>query len=278
MDRRTSPKYGFCLALILCAFAIPGAASAQDSDANAPQPMGYENDVNCFGYVGPARESFAGTIFSGDSVVEQSSFFQDDVVYAESDGGVKAGDEYWIVTQQDPVVDPVTGEFLGYFYEYRGRARALCVKGSNAILQIVFACTDIPVRSSLKPFEPIPIPLARRTLPVTVCDEPNGKRVGTIVFSRDGVEGIGTGQDVIINLGSDANLSPGDFLTVFRYQLPREFDISAAGTLESRHVITTLPRTVLGEAAVLTVGDRTATVQIVSATWTMQVGDRVEIK
>lgn len=278
MDRRTSAKYGFCLVLILCVFAVSRIARAQEGEASAPQPMGSENDVYCFGYVGAANESFPGIIFSGDSVIEQSSFFVDDVVYAQVGGAVKAGDEYWIVTQQDPIVDPLTGEYLGVFYQYRGRARALCVNGSTAILQIAFACADIPVRSSLKPFEPIPVPLARRTLPVTVCDQPNGKRVGEIVYSRDNVGGIAAGQDVIVNLGSDANLSPGDFLTVFRYQLPREFDITAAGTLETRSVVTTLPRTVLGEAAVLTVGDRTSTVQVISSDRTIQVGDRVEIK
>ena len=278
MDRRTSPKYGFCLALILCFFASSRVTRAQDAGASAPQPMGSENDVYCFGYVGAASESFPGIIFSGDSAGDQSSFFLDDIVYARADATMKAGDEYWIVTQQDPIVDPLSGEYLGMFYQYRGRARALCVKGENAILQIVAACTDIPVRSSLKPFEPIPVPLARRTLPVTVCDEPNGKRVGEIVFSRDHVEGIGTGQDVIISLGADSNLSPGDFLTIFRYQLPREFDITAAGTLDTRQIVTTLPRTILGEAAVLTVGDRTSTVQIISTDRAMQLGDRVEIK
>jgi hypothetical protein len=277
MDRRISSKYGFCLALILCLIAVPRALPAQDVAVSSPQPMGYENDVYCFGYVGTPAESFAGVIFSGDAVTEQSSFFMDDIVYAEG-SDLKAGDEYWIITQQDPVVDPFNGASLGVFYQYRGRARALCVKGSNAVLQIVFACTDIPVRSSLKPFEPVPVPLARQTLPMTVCDEPNGKTVGAIVLARDGVAGIGTGQDVIVDLGADANLSPGDFLTVFRYQMPRDFDITAAGTLDDRHVVTTLPRTLLGEAAVLTVGDRTATVRIVSTERTMQVGDRVEIK
>lgn len=278
MDRRTSRNFGLCLVLILCVAAVSRVGLAQEEGSGAPQPMGYENDVYCFGYVGGPNEAFSGFIFSGDSVTEQSTFMNDDIVYAENDGGIRAGDEYWIISQQDPVIDPVTGEYLGVFYQYRGRARALCVKDSTAILQIVFACTDVPLNSTLKPFEPIPVPLARRTLPATVCDEPNGKATGAIVMARDGVQSLGTGHDVIVDLGADANLSPGDFVTVFRYQLPREFDITAAGTLQPRHVDAKLPRTILGEAAVLTVGDHTATLRITSAQRMIRVGDRVEIK
>jgi len=74
--------------LIVCAFlAAAGRASAQD--VSAPQPMGAEADVNCFGYVGPENEAFVGSVVSGDAVYEQSAFSFQDVVYA-SNGGIRA--------------------------------------------------------------------------------------------------------------------------------------------------------------------------------------------
>ena len=244
----------------------------------APQPMGSENDVNCFGYVGMPVEQFNGMIISGDAVYEQSSFIFQDVVYSENDGSLRAGDEYWLVGPMDEVVDFTNGQSMGRFYQYLGRAKALCVKDKSAILEIVFACTDIPIGTFVKPYEPIPVPLARRTKMLNNCDEANGKRVGSIIYSRDSVEGLFTGADVIINMGADAGLNPGDFLTIFRFAVPREFDIASNGDLRPYRANLEPPRTVLGEAAVMTVGDHTATVQIVSGSHAMQLGDNVEIK
>jgi len=147
-----------------------------------------------------------------------------------------------------------------------------------AILEITSTCTDVPIGTMLKPFDPIPVPLARRSAVLTNCDEPSGKRVGTIVLSRDRVETLSTGTDVIIDIGVDASLSPGDFLTIFRYAVPHEFDIDFNGELKSYRADIAPQRTVLGELAILTVGDHTATAQIVSMSHAMEVGDLVEIK
>lgn len=266
----------FCLALVALLLARPG--SAQIGTTDAPQPMGSENDVLCFGYVGPHNEQFVGSLISGDAVYEQSSFGFQDLVYAENLGGIRAGDEYWFVTPQDEVFDSATGRSLGEFYQYRGYAKALCVKGQAAILEILFACSDIPIGSRVKPYEPIPVPLARRTELVSECEDPSGKASGVLIYSRDGVESLTTGDDAIVNLGTGAGISPGDFLTIYRYASPREFDIDANGSLHSYRANLVPPRTILGEAAVLTVGDESATVHIVYATHAIALGDLVEVK
>lgn len=263
-------------ALVLCGlvFAVP---SLLGQSVDAPQPMGAEADVNCFGYVAAENEAFSGRVVSGDAVYEQSAFSFQDVVYADSEG-IRAGDDYWLLAPRDEVLDFPMGQPLGRFTQYIGKAHALCVRDRLAILEITATCTDVPIGTMLKPFDPIPVPLARRSAPLTNCDEPSGKRVGTIVFSRDGVEILSGGTDVIIDMGSDAGLSPGDFLTIFRYATPPTFDIDFNGELRSYRANIEPPRTVLGELAILTVGDRTATGQIMSMSHAMQIGDLVEIK
>jgi hypothetical protein len=273
MIRRKTPVH---FSLIVCALvALAGRSSGQD--AAAPQPMGAEADVNCFGYVGPENEGFVGSVVSGDAVYEQSAFSFQDVVYASNEG-IRAGDDYWLIAPRDEVFDIPNGEPIGRFTQYLGKAHALCVKDRVAILEITATCTDVPLGTMLKPFDPIPVPLARRTPLLTNCDEPSGKRVGTIVLSRDRVEELSNGTDVVINIGADAGLSPGDFLTIFRYAVPHEFDIDFNGELRSYQANMIPARTVLGELAILTVGDRTATAQIVSMTHAMEIGDLVEIK
>jgi len=278
MFRAGSMKIAATALAAIAAVAIgSGSARAQDS-VQAPQPVGYENDVHCFGYVAPDDRSFLGAVVSGDAVYEQSAFSTGDIVYVDEAGGVQAGDEYWFVSPMQEVEDPVKGGEIGRFFQYLGYGKALCVKEGTAILQIEFACTDVPLGVFIEPFEPIPVPLARSGAPLTGCDPPNGKPVGTIVYSRDDVLMLGIGSDVVLNIGEDAELSPGDFLTVFRYARPPDFDIAANGELVAQRKALVIPRTVLGEAAILTVRDNTSTARIVSMSHAMQLGDQVEVK
>ncbi|HET9793641.1 MAG TPA: hypothetical protein VFS34_04190 [Thermoanaerobaculia bacterium] len=275
MRRKSLANFSGVLSVLVLAGLGAARLSAQSVDA--PQPMGAEADVNCFGYVGPENEPFSGMLVSGDAVYEQSAFSFQDVVYA-TNGGIRAGDDYWLLAPRDEVFDIPNGRPIGRFTQYIGKAHALCVKDQVAILEITSACTDVPIGTMLKPFDPIPVPLARRTPSLNNCDEPSGKQVGTIVFSRDGIETLSDGTDVIIDIGADAGLAPGDFLTIFRYAVPHQYDIDFNGELRSYKADIAPPRTVLGELAVLTVGDHTATAQIITMSHAMQVGDLVEVK
>lgn len=275
MRRKTLANFSGVLSVLLLAGL--GSTPLRAQSAGAPQPMGAEADVNCFGYVGPENEEFAGSVVSGDAVYEQSAFSTQDVVYADN-RGIRAGDDYWLLAPRDEIFDVPNGQPLGRFTQYIGKAHALCVKDQVAILEITSACTDVPIGTMLKPFDPIPVPLARRTPMLSNCDDASGKKVGTIIFSRDGIETLSDGTDVIIDIGADAGLSPGDFLTIFRYAIPHTFDIDFNGELRSYKAAIAPPRTVLGELAILTVGDHTATAQIVGMSHAMEVGDLVEIK
>src|SRR5262249_49796104 len=117
------------------------------------------------------------------------------------------------------------------------------------------------VGDRILPFEPVPIPLVRRTRPFTSCDPPPAKMVGHIVDSRDQVTPIGTDTIVFLDLGDVDGIAPGDFLTVYRVRP------SANGV-----------RTILGEAAVLTTRNRTSVAIINSMRDSMVVGDEVELK
>ncbi|HET7712018.1 MAG TPA: hypothetical protein VFL80_08830, partial [Thermoanaerobaculia bacterium] len=90
---------------------------------------------------------------------------------------------------------------------------------------------------------------------------PTGRAAGFIVNARDAIEAIGVGTLVQIDLGRDNQLQPGDFLTVWR-------ESPAPGQ----------PRQVLGEAAVLTTENKTATARIVAMRRAMTIGDRVEVR
>ena len=258
-------------------------ATAPQTTEAAPQPLGSEAEVACFGYLGPSNEGFVAEVIGAQEISEQTDFTTNNLLYldAGADRGLKPGDEFWIVTPGDEVLHPSSGRELGRFYDYRGRAVVLCVEAHTATVRVTHACTDIPMGSFLKPYEPIPIPLGRKSPPAVACDPPSGKAKGRIVYTRDGVYQIGTDTDVLVDLGLAEGLQPGDFLTIYRYNYGFEYGIRPQGTywvnLPPPEGVQ-IPRTYLGELAILSVGDRWATARVTDANRLIEVGDEVELK
>ncbi|MGH9389636.1 MAG: hypothetical protein ACRD1Z_08470, partial [Vicinamibacteria bacterium] len=212
--------------------ALARAEVVPGSLESAPRPTGYESDLYCFGYLGGLDDSFVASVTSASELAEQVDFATHDLLYvnAGADKGFAAGQEYWLVTPQDEVFSPVSGKSLGRFYQYRGRGVILCIGGRSATLRIQDSCTEVPLGAYLKKFEPIPIPLARKTPLCVACDPPSGKPQGRIVFSRDGLVALGQDSDVIVDLGIANGVEPGDFLAIYRYSTGRTYGIEPWGT------------------------------------------------
>jgi len=72
----------------------------------------------------------------------------------------------------------------------------------------------------------------------------------------------GTNSVVTIDLGSEVGVTPGNVLTVYRTMYPS----------------VPTPRNVVGELAVLTVRERTATAKVMSSRDAISNGDQVELR
>ena len=231
---------------------------------SGPLPIGAEADVYCSGYLGDRDESFVGRIVNAEKERNQSMFMAGDILYLDigAESGVQAGMEFTIV-RPDRLVNrwDSVRDTVGRIYMTPGRVRILCAQERASVAEIVYSCNEVEVGDYVAPFEPIPVPLVRRTRPQGICDTPNGKAIGHVVDTRDAVTPVGTGTVVFLDLGEQDGLNPGDFLTVFRPSTRAE------GL-----------RTVLGEAAILTTRDKTSVAIITSMIDNMGVGDAVEIK
>lgn len=250
---------------------------------NAPQPLGFESDLYCFGYLGGLSESFQAQVRSAENIAEQTDFVTDDLLYVDGgvNKGLKIGDEFWLVTPEQEVFHPVTGRSMGRFYQYRGRAVVHSVEARAGVVRVTNSCTDIPMGVYLKPFEAVPIPLARKSLPAVIGDPPSGKPRGRIVFSQDGVVALGTGSVVIVDLGAASGVAAGDFVTVYRYAWGEEFGVRPIGSYWINlppPAGVSVPRTYLGEGAVLSVGDRWSVVRLTDSFRLVGVGDEIELK
>ncbi|MCM3876245.1 MAG: hypothetical protein NEA02_07475 [Thermoanaerobaculia bacterium] len=231
---------------------------------SGPLPIGVESDVYCSGYIGELDELFPGSIVSAEKEKNQTFFMLGDIVYLDigEHDGLTAGMEFTIVRPRQVVNrwGSIT-EVVGRVYRTPGRLRVICAQERSAIAEISYSCMDVQVGDSISPFEPIPVPLVRRTQVVTMCDTPNGKATGHIMETRLGETPIATDSLVYLDLGEADGLNPGDFLTVYR----------ASGRAEG-------VRTILGEASILTTRSRTSVAIITLMTDTIGIGDSVEIK
>ena len=249
----------------------------------APQPFGYESEVHCFGYIGPEQDQFVASIIGAQNSAEQTDFTDGDLVYVDAghDRGIKPGDEFWLVTPGDDVIHPITNKSMGRFYAYRGRASVVCIEGRTATLRVTLACSDIPMGTFLKPYEPVPIPLGRRLPASVACDPASGKVTGRIVYTRDGVIANGTDSNVLIDLGVASGIQPGDQLTIFRHATGSDYGIRPQGSYwvyTQPEAGVDVPRTYLGDLAVLYVGDRWAMARVIDSSRLIEVGDQVELK
>lgn len=239
--------------------SVPGS-----TPISPPLPIGVEADVYCTGWIDEPGTVFPATIFSAERIDSKKGFVEGDVVYVDAgtNQGLAAGQEFWIVRPQRTVyhAGSVT-DVLGRILLTPGRVRILCAQEDAAIGEIVLSCSDVNVGDDLLPFEPVPIPLVRRTAPLSSCDPLTGKVSGHIVDDFDTVTAIATSSVVFLDVGEDDGLMPGDFFSVYRVP---------SG---DRAV-----RIVLGEAAILTTRKKTSVAIITSMRDTMYVGDRVEMK
>jgi hypothetical protein len=259
------------------------ATVAPHTTEAAPQPLGFESEVSCFGFLGSSNERFIASIIGAQERADQDDYTQFNLVYldAGADRGIKPGDEFWIVTPGDTVIHPYSGREMGRFYEYRGRGKVLCVEARTATVQITHACSEIPMGSFLKAYDPVPIPLGRKTPQAVACDPPSGNAKGRIVYARDGVYQVSADTDVLLDVGMAEGLEPGDFLTIFRYASGFDYGIRPVGSYWVNvppPVGVEIPRTYLGEMAILYVGDRWAVARVNESTRLIEIGDQVELK
>jgi hypothetical protein len=230
----------------------------------APLPIGTEFDMYCSGFIGPENQEWVGSVVSAAGVNAQSIFMETDIMYVDigANRGVLPGQEF-VVYRPDQVVykhGSVT-DSIGRIYQAEAKARVICVQDDSSILELTRSCDSVEVGDVLLPFEAQPIPLVRRTRPLTACEPGTGKVTGHIIEVKDRATPVGDKSVVYLDLGDDEGLAPGDFFTVYRTNG------------QARGV-----RTILGELAVLKTQGHTAVAVVTSMHDVMFAGDEIEAK
>ncbi|MDH3744386.1 MAG: LysM peptidoglycan-binding domain-containing protein [Acidobacteriota bacterium] len=257
-----------------------------DRSREAPEPLGFESDIYCSGFIddldltfereviGSEFQALMPSIGSGEGLSGRSQYgaratvkvdlTTGDVIYL--DGGMAAGLTpgmiFAAIAPREPVTHPVSGQTMGRFYRFSGRVRVLSVQEESAIAEITHTCMPINVGDGLRPFEPIPVPLARRGRMVGVNDPVSAHQLDDapmIIRSEAGIFTVGQDHVVYLDRGSD-DLKPGDIFTIYRLH---END---------------LPPVVIGEVGVLTTHENSSVAKVLESRYAVFIGDRLARK
>jgi hypothetical protein len=254
---------------------------------NPPVALGAQDDIYCTGFLGDPEIAFGYSVIGSEyevlspqmtrpiygevegiyGAVDTVKYLltQGDIVYVDGGraAGLSPGAVFTAVAPGAIVRHPMSRDVVGRRYTYKGRLRILSVQESSAIAEIIQSCDGMVVGSKLKPFEPEPIPLARRTALRPVNDPTSAESLAAApVIVSSSMDQISLGEDhvVFIDRGEADDVYPGDIFTIYRTN--RE----------------SMPPVVLGELAILSVQEHTALAKILTSRYPVYVGDRLERK
>jgi hypothetical protein len=231
--------------------------------------------------------------------------------------GVSIGDTFSVVRPRAQFKSKFSDKGgLGFYVQEVGAVEVVDVKGEVSVARVKTSCDSILLGDLIQltpgrvspPFEVRPA--------LDRFGDPSGKATGRIVLARDGYEVLSKHNVAYVDLGQDDSVRVGDRLTVFRplgkgnlFQKPDretvtgrdygfESDVYKGGkfsnqaprkegeTAEGKEVTTARAkagrpsnlRKVVGEAVVINVKEKTATIVITRNGQEIHTGDWVEIQ
>jgi len=225
------------------------------------RPVADATDLYCSGYI--EHKHVPAEVWVADAETEALWMAEGDVIYLSRgrDAGVRAGDELTILRRVGEVKHPTTGRDLGEFVQRLGKVRVMIAHETSATAMIEHSCDGIRAHDELQAWESIPTPM-RSSMPDFDRYDPaaSGGPQGTVVSLSPNRSVVGAGHIIYTDLGRTSGVQPGDVLTVYR-----------------DNSMPDLPRLMIGQAVVLTVGVETSSAKLTTSARESMLGDGVEI-
>lgn len=233
------------------------------------------------------------------------------------DKGVSVGDTFAVVRPRGTVKSKWSPKGdLGFYVQELGALEVVKVKDNMSAVRVKVSCDTFLLGDLVQLVEKRNSPVYERGEPMDLFGDPSGKATGRILMARDGAELLTRDFIAYVDLGADDSVKIGDRLTVFRplergniTRYPDRESVSSrdygfesdvykggkfsnqsaakagdkatgqeARTLDVRNERPRGMRKVVGEAIVLNVKEKTATVVITRTAQEIHTGDWVEIK
>jgi hypothetical protein len=151
---------------------------------------------------------------------EQRTYAVGDVVYLNrgSSQGIKEGQNFQIIRPRGDVkgVHKQKYGFLGTYVQDIGQLQVFKVRENSSLAQITFSCDTVLLGDLLSPIPDRESPPQRTEADFDRYADPSGKATGRLLMARDSREMVTRNDIVYIDLGSEDQVKPGDYLTVYR--------------------------------------------------------------
>lgn len=231
---RSFAAIAFLLACGLSSWAgaqtTAGASSPQPTPSPTPTvvlpaqkgalPVTGKSNLYCAGFIQYAPAPNDLQIIGGEEEQEQRIYGFGDYVYinAGSQNGVREGQEYIVIRPRGQFKSRHSKKkgWLGVYTQEIGGLKVVRVKEQVSVALVTASCDDLLMGDLLRAAPQRVAPLQRQEVRLDRFSDPTGKPKGRIVLARDLREMITRDQVVFIDLGSEDNLRPGDYLTIYR--------------------------------------------------------------
>lgn len=281
-------------------------------------PIATGNSLYCAGYIqsGPINTDFR--IVGANGEADQHQYAQNDYMYINLGyhKGAKVGDMYSVVRPRGQVKSEWSSKSnLGFYVQEVGALQIVDVKNEVSVAKITRSCDTFQLGDLIQPIEVRNPPSFKQTPSLDLFASTSGGPRGRIVLARDHAEMLARDFIVYVDLGAEDHVQVGDRLTIFRplgegnvYKGPQRESVTARDYLYQSRIykggtfsnqaggkrgeyargkeMTTAKakegrpdlRKVLGEAVVVNVKEKTATVVITRDAQEIHTGDWVEVQ
>jgi hypothetical protein len=212
-----------------CLLALAVAANAQSPTptpqvllpvSDQPLRVAGQTSLYCAGYIKYQRLPRMPEIVGAEEEQEQRKYADGDIVYlnAGSQQGIKEGQNFQIIRPRGDVkgVHRNKRGYLGTYVQEMGQLQVFKVRENTSAARVTFSCDMILLGDLLAPIPDRESPLQRAEANIDRHADPSGKQVGRLMMAKDSREMVTRNDIVYIDLGSEDQVKPGDYLTVYR--------------------------------------------------------------
>ena len=281
-------------------------------------PVAAGNNLYCAGFIQTSGVSDGNKIVGSVDEADKYSFSQNDFMYINmgSSKGVSVGDIFAVVRPRATVKSKWSSkDDLGFYVQEVGAVEVINVKSEVSVARVKTSCDTFLLGDLVQLTEKRTSPMFESRF-LDIFADPTGKATGRILMSRDGAEILTRDFIAYVDLGADNNVKVGDRVTIYRplgkgnlFKKPEtesvtardygfESDVYKGGkfsnqaarktgshadgsevtTAEAKRGRPSNLRKITGEAVVINVKEKTATVIITKTASEIHPGDFVELQ